>query len=152
MQKQCAGLLLFRRQPRLEVLLGWPGLPYPGGKIWQIPKGKTKEKEPLLAAARREWTEETGQSIATEIFLALGSVTQGDKDVFIWAFEGDCDTTKPFASRVVSIKWPANSNSLSLFRELDRIQFFSLEAAYRAIVPAQIPFLTALETKLKETQ
>ena len=59
-----AGLLLFRR-PRgsLEVFLAHPGGPFWRGRdigAWTIPKGLVASGEELLAAARREFEEETG--------------------------------------------------------------------------------------------
>src|SRR5688500_13083559 len=74
-----AGLLLFRRsggQP--EVFLAHPGGPFWKNKdagAWTIPKGLVEEGEELLAAACREFEEETG--IAPKApYLPLGSVRQ----------------------------------------------------------------------------
>jgi len=58
-----AGLLLYRRLPRLEVLLGHLGGPYFTRKddgAWSIPKGEIEDGEDKLAAAKRETLEETG--------------------------------------------------------------------------------------------
>ncbi len=62
--KKSAGLLLFREAAgRLEVLLVHPGGPFWAKKdagAWSIPKGGIEEGEEPLAAARREFEEETG--------------------------------------------------------------------------------------------
>src|SRR5205085_6107839 len=73
-----AGILPFRRHGRLEVLLGHPGGPFWAKKdagAWTIPKGLVYPREELLAAALREFTEETGFT-AREQFIALAPVKQ----------------------------------------------------------------------------
>ncbi len=57
-----AGLLVFRRKTELEVLLAHPGGPFWAKKddgVWTIPKGLVEPGDDLIAAARREFTEET---------------------------------------------------------------------------------------------
>ena len=62
--KQSAGLLLYRlRDGGIEVLLGHPGGPFWRRKDlgdWSIPKGLVAVDETPLAAAKREFAEETG--------------------------------------------------------------------------------------------
>src|SRR6476661_5658710 len=69
-----AGVLVYRRRPAgLEVFLVHPGGPFWARKdigAWSIPKGEFGGEENALDAARREFTEETGQAIGGE-FLAL---------------------------------------------------------------------------------
>ena len=64
MAKRSAGLLLYRRRKgSIEVLLVHPGGPFWAKKdlgAWSIPKGEYAEGEDPLAAARREFEEETG--------------------------------------------------------------------------------------------
>src|ERR1041384_5723808 len=64
MAKTSAGLLLFRRPARgTEVFLVHPGGPFWANRddgAWSIPKGEIAAGEDPLAAARREFTEETG--------------------------------------------------------------------------------------------
>ena len=72
-----AGLLMFRRTGgRLEVLLAHPGGPYWARKdegAWTLPKGELAEGEEPLAAAVREFAEETGFTPAPP-YLPLGEV------------------------------------------------------------------------------
>ena len=68
MPKLSAGILLFRRRAAgLEVMLVHPGGPFWAKKdegAWSIPKGLADEGEDLLAAAKREFLEETGMPVA----------------------------------------------------------------------------------------
>jgi predicted NUDIX family NTP pyrophosphohydrolase len=88
---------MYRRLPRagLEVYLAHPGGPFFKNKdegSWTIPKGEIPEGEQPLAAALREFEEETGLRIdpATRL-VDLGSIRQkGGKVVQAWAVEGDC--------------------------------------------------------------
>ena len=95
MPKVSAGILLFRRRPAgLEVMLVHPGGPFWAKKdaeAWSIPKGLADEGEDLLAAAKREFLEETGTAIEGA-FLDLGAHKQpGGKTIVAWACEGDFD-------------------------------------------------------------
>ena len=64
MRKQSAGVLVFRRRPKVVEVL----LVHPGGPFWakrdagarSIPKGEYADVEDAETAARREFTEETG--------------------------------------------------------------------------------------------
>jgi len=62
--KRSAGILLFRRSgSEIEVLLAHPGGPLWKNKdegAWTIPKGEYGDAEDPLAAAKREFAEETG--------------------------------------------------------------------------------------------
>src|SRR3712207_5217885 len=95
MARQSAGILLYRRRSgRLEVFLVHPGGPFWARKddgAWSIPKGELEEDEDSLAAARREFLQETGV-VVDGTFAALTPVRQaGGKVVHAWAVEGDLD-------------------------------------------------------------
>ena len=68
MPQRSAGILLYRRRGRggVEVLLVHPGGPFWAKKdegAWSIPKGGYEPGEDPLAAARREFAEETGSQV-----------------------------------------------------------------------------------------
>jgi len=93
MPKRSAGLLMFRRRgDGLHVLLVHPGGPFWKNKdlgAWTIPKGEHDAGEEALAAATREFREETGIEPRGP-FIQLTPVKQaGGKLVEAWAFEGD---------------------------------------------------------------
>ncbi len=148
MAKVSAGLLLYRkRNDSLEVFLAHPGGPFYIKKdtgVWGIPKGEIGEGEDALAAAQREFEEETGFK-ASGPFLSLTAVTQkGGKLVQAWAFEGDCDPEK-MKSNTFTIEWPPRSGKQQEFPEVDRAAWFSINEAKQLINPAQISFLEELQ-------
>ena len=112
MPKRSAGLLMFRRlKGELQVFLAHPGGPLWASKdrgAWTVPKGEYGKEEDPLAAAQREFKEETSFEAAGE-FLSLGTVQQkSGKRVTAWAFEGDCDPAE-LVSNTCEIEWPPRS-------------------------------------------
>ncbi|MBS1150991.1 MAG: hypothetical protein H6Q89_2689 [Myxococcaceae bacterium] len=151
MAKVSAGLLLFRRTPGgPQVLLAHPGGPFFARKdlnAWGVPKGEVEAGEDLLAAARREFAEETGFDPAGP-FLPLDAVKQrSGKVVHAWAAEGDLDP-KQLVSNTFELEWPRGSGKLQTFPEIDRAEWFSLEAARAKILSAQAVFLDRLAAAL----
>jgi predicted NUDIX family NTP pyrophosphohydrolase len=147
--KKSAGLLLFRgSRASLEVVLVHPGGPFWANKddgAWSIPKGEFADGEEPLAAAIREFEEETGQQIAGE-FLPLEPVKQaGGKTVLAWAVRGDFDPSH-LGSSTFSMEWPRGSGRQRNFPEVDRAAWFSLDVARRKINAGQSPLLDQLES------
>ena len=145
-----AGLLAFRRQNALEVLLAHPGGPFWAKKdagAWTIPKGLAEADARLLLTARREFTEETNLA-AEGHFIALEPVRQkSGKVVHAWAFEADFDLSA-FASNSFEIEWPPKSGRRQRFPEIDRIAYFTLAVAMDKILAYQRPFLRELERRV----
>ena len=145
--KRSAGLLLYRRKGEsLEVFLVHPGGPFWAKKdpgAWSIPKGEYAEDEDALAAARREFAEETGIPAPSNA-VALGELKQaGGKIVVAWAAEGDCDPAK-LVSNLCLIEWPPRSGRKIEIPEVDRAAWFSLDEARERILKSQQPFLDRL--------
>ena len=153
MPKQSAGLLMYRRQnATLEVFLVHPGGPFWAKKdlgSWTLPKGEYAEGEEPLAAARREFVEETG-FLADGDFIDLGTIKQaGGKLVRAWAFEGDCDPAA-LISNQFQMEWPPRSGRLAEFPEVDRGAWFSLADAREHILVTQQPILSLLMDRLAQ--
>ena len=146
-----AGILAYRRSGAIDVLLAHPGGPYWAKKdagVWTIPKGLVDAGEDLLAAARREFTEETG-FIAREPFIPLGAVKQkSGKVVHGFACEGDFDPEQ-LSSNTFEIACPPKSGQRKSFPEIDRVEWFRLAAAREKILIYQLPFLVEFETILR---
>jgi predicted NUDIX family NTP pyrophosphohydrolase len=152
--KQSAGLLMFRKSgDELEVFLVHPGGPYWVNKdagSWTVPKGEFNLEENPIAAARREFQEETGFQAAGP-FLELGSVRQkSGKVVFAWAFEGDCDPAL-LISNTCEIEWPPRSKKRVSIPEIDRGAWFSPSRASQFIREEQRTFLDRLTRQITLT-
>lgn len=146
-----AGLLMYRySESILEVFLLHPGGPFWAGKdkgAWTIPKGLIDPGEDHLAAAKREFEEETSIS-CSEPFIGLGEVRlKSGKRIFAWAFRGSGDTPC-VKSNLLSLEWPPRSGRKTDFPEIDEGQFFSLPIARKKINASQKEFLDRLETEL----
>lgn len=152
MPRLSAGLLMYRiKDGAIQVLLAHPGGPYFAKKddeSWSIPKGEPGPDEDLLLTAQREFEEETGLKPAGP-FVALQPVKQkGGKVVHAWAFVGDCDPTT-IHSNTFTMEWPPKSGQQQTFPEIDRAEFFDLEAARRKIKSGQVGLIDELETILE---
>jgi predicted NUDIX family NTP pyrophosphohydrolase len=152
MKKNSAGLLLYRESgSELEVLLVHLGGPFWAKKdrgAWFIPKGEIEPGEDKLAAARREFREETGIVPQGE-FVPLGSVThKSGKQVTAWAFAGDCDPAA-IRSNTFRLEWPPRSGKFAEFPEIDRAAFFTVEAAKEKMHEAEFALLLRLQEALE---
>jgi predicted NUDIX family NTP pyrophosphohydrolase len=146
-----AGLLLYRRRSGgIELLLVHPGGPFWRNKdlgAWSIPKGEYAQGEEPLAAAQREFEEETGMRPAGDC-IALGELKQrGGKIVTAFALEGDFDP-KELRCNSFELEWPPRSGRRQSFPEVDRAQWFSPGEAQRKILPSQSEFITRLLSAL----
>ena len=143
-----AGLLLFRRsRGGLQVFLAHPGGPFWSARdlgAWTVPKGLVKEGEGLLAAAVREFEEETGIRPQGP-FLPLGSVRQkAGKLVHAWAWEGGADPRR-VRSNSMRAEWPRGSGRWLTFPEVDRCEWFDARTARQKINRAQAELIDRLE-------
>jgi len=153
MPKRSAGILLYRRtETGLELLLVHPGGPFWAKKdlgAWSIPKGEYSEGEDALAAATREFEEETGVRPQGN-FLPLGEVVQpGRKIVTAFALEGDLDPAT-LKSNTFEMEWPPKSGRKASFPEVDRAQWFSPADARQKILKGQSEFITRLLNELSK--
>jgi predicted NUDIX family NTP pyrophosphohydrolase len=147
MAKSSAGLVMYRtRNAQLEVLLVHLGGPFWTKKdagAWFIAKGEINPGEQELAAAQREFEEETGLKPAPP-FLSLGNVKhKSGKKVSAWAFEGDCDPAA-VRSNKFQMEWPPRSGKMQEFPEIDRAAFYTLEAAREKMHPTEFEFVSRL--------
>ena len=148
-----AGLLMYCKKNDLKVFLVHPGGPFFRNKdddFWGIPKGLTEEDENHLQAAVREFEEETGIKPEGE-FIPLGSIIQkGGKKVFAWAFECPDDAPIKITSNTCEVEWPPRSGIRITIPEVDKGEFFLIEAAKVKMKNAQLDFLERLLSSLSE--
>ena len=145
-KKVSAGILLYRRRDDLEVFLVHPGGPFWAKKdlgAWSLPKGELDEREDALAAAMREFTEETGLPIRGEFRSLQPHRQPSGKTIVAWAVEGDCDPADVRSNRF-SMEWPPRSGKQREFPEVDRAAWFSIAEARRRIVAGQAAFIDQL--------
>jgi predicted NUDIX family NTP pyrophosphohydrolase len=147
MPQRSAGILLYRRRGgAVEVLLVHPGGPFWAKKddgAWSIPKGEYQDGEDPLAAARREFAEETGAVPEGEA-VPLGAFRQSAaKTVDVWAVEGEFDPVG-LKSNTFTMEWPPRSGRTGEFPEVDRAVWLAPAEAERKILKGQRPILEAL--------
>lgn len=151
--KRSAGILVYRGEGALlEVLLVHPGGPFWTKKddgAWFIPKGEINPDEEPLAAALREFAEELGMPPPAAPALELGTVkNKGGKLIFAWALPGDL-SLDGFKSNTFSLEWPPRSGKQREFPEVDRAQYFALEATRTKMHPAELPLVERLVALLQ---
>ena len=149
MKKYSAGILVFRQNPDVEVLLLHLGGPFWAKKdSWTIPKGEIKPDEDEFAAAKREFFEEVGMAAPDGKYIDLGQIDQPpDKTNHIWAVAGSLNLSG-FKCNEFSMEWPPRSGKMQTFPECDRAEWFSLNQAKDKLLKAQQGFIDRLESQL----
>ncbi len=149
MGAKSAGLLVYRIAAGgvVEVLIAHPGGPFwarKGDGSWTVPKGEYEENEDPLAAAFREFAEETGLEVPHRHAVFLGELRQpAGKRVMVWALEGDVDVTRA-SSNTFQLEWPRGSGQVSEFPEVDRLEWVTVGLARQRLLKGQVPFLDRL--------
>jgi predicted NUDIX family NTP pyrophosphohydrolase len=152
MPKRSAGLLVYRRDAGIEVLLVHPGGPFWARKddgAWSVPKGEYEPSEDPLEVALREFEEELGAEPPDPAgALPLGELRQpSGKVVSAWAVEGDLDVSD-VRSNMFEMEWPPRSGRTQEFPEVDRAGWFSPDQARRKLLRGQVGFLDRLAEQL----
>jgi predicted NUDIX family NTP pyrophosphohydrolase len=148
MPKLSAGILLYRsRQGAVEVLLVHPGGPFWAKKdlgAWSIPKGEYEPGQDPLAAALREFQEETGHEPPDDGLVELGTIRQrSGKVLTAWAAAGDLDPATVVSNRF-TMEWPPRSGVQQEFPEIDRAGWFDPETARAKLLAAQAELVDRL--------
>ncbi len=135
-----------------EFLLVHPGGPFYKNKdlgVWSVPKGEGDGDEDPLATAIREFEEETGLRPEGDFKELQPIIQKGGKKVFCWALSGDFDVEKQ-VSNTFPLEWPPKSGKMLDVPEIDRAEWFRLEAAKLRIKEKQIPLLEELNGWLQK--
>lgn len=141
-----AGLLVFRTTVQgPEFLLVHPGGPFWVRRdegAWSIPKGLVDPGEDPLAAARREFHEETSLAAPPEgDYIRLADLRQkSGKTVLCWLVAGDLDLAE-FHSNSFEIEWPRGSGRKLVAPECDQAAYFATDVALRKILGGQAGFI-----------
>jgi predicted NUDIX family NTP pyrophosphohydrolase len=151
MPTSSAGILLYREPAAPEVFIGHMGGPFWAKKdagAWSIPKGIVDPGEGLLAAALREFAEETGSPAPRVDYEPLGDFRYSSGKV-VTVFAGLSAAPIDFAPQpTVTVEWPPRSGRSLSFAELDRVAWVPLDAARDLLVKGQRPALDALAALL----
>lgn len=100
------------------------------------------DEEPL-AAAKREFKEETGQAVDGN-FIELKPVRlKSGKTVHAWAIKGDINH-ETITSNLFEMEWPPKSGRKQSFPEIDRAGWFVVEEAKLKLNAAQAAFIDEL--------
>ena len=151
--KRSAGILLYKETDGdLYVFLVHPGGPFWKNKdlgSWSIPKGEFTDDEEPLAAALREFEEETGV-VPEGDFRELRPVTlKSGKLILAWAAEGDLDESV-IVSNTFDMEWPPGTGKVSSFPEVDRAGWFPVDEALKKVNPAQAELIHQLVRAARE--
>ena len=140
-----AGLLPYRIDSGLEVMIAHPGGPFFAGRdngAWSIVKGMVERGEDDEQTAIREFEEETGWPAPTDDWVSLGeTVLRSRKVVVAWAVAGDFDPTAldPGMFQMHGRSYP----------EIDRVAWMTPIVARAKLSDAQGVFVDRLETHLR---
>ena len=142
--RKSSGILLYRlKNNHPEFFLIHPGGPFWKNKdvgAWSIPKGEFDDTEEALAAAVREFKEETGYDLHGT-FEELTPVKQkGGKLVYAFIVEGDLDASA-INSNTFKMEWPYKSGKWITVPEVDKADWFTIDEAKSKINSAQVAFL-----------
>ena len=146
--KKSGGILLYKfSDETLRIFLVHPGGPFWKNKdleSWSIPKGEFSDDEEALAAAIREFEEETGTAVSGD-FRALSPVKmKSGKIIYAFAIEGDIDI-ETIKSNDFEMEWPPKSGKLQKIPEVDRGEWFPVAVAIQKVNPAQVPLIIELQ-------
>jgi predicted NUDIX family NTP pyrophosphohydrolase len=152
--KLSAGTLLYRVESADPGVIGSPVLVllvHMGGPFWarkdehawSIPKGEYTEGEDPHAVAAREFAEELGSPLPDGEEFDLGSTTQSGKSVRAFARAADFDAST-CVSNTFELEWPPGSGRRQSFPEVDRAEWFLVDAARSKLVKGQVVFLDRL--------
>lgn len=150
-----AGILVFKKvNNQLYFLLAHPGGPFYKKKdmgTWGIPKGLLEKDEEPLAAAKREFLEETNLVLEGNDFLELPVVKyKNGKTLYSWALEVKDLPLENFKSNTFEMKWSSKSEELATFEEIDQLIFFELTIAKEKIHPIQLPLVEWVEKQFNQ--
>lgn len=140
-----AGLLPFRLDNTLEVLIAHPGGPFWANRdegAWSLVKGLIESGEDERAAAAREFEEETGWAVSSSKWIPLGETRLKSRKVVVaWAVEEEFDPNalSPGTFQMHGREYP----------EVDRVDWVSPDTARLKLNPALTVFVDRLEEHLE---
>ena len=144
-----AGILPWRRTDvGLELFLARMGGPFWANReegAWSIVKGELAAGEEPVAAALREFAEETGLPLSGPL-LPLAPIRQaGGKQVLAYAIEAPDLDPAAVRSNSFAVEWPRGSGRYRRYPEVERAAWLSPAEARRLLVKAQAALVDEVE-------
>src|SRR5262249_16192844 len=103
---------------------------------WSIPKGEFDAGEEPLAAARREFAEETGAAVEGPFQALPPQRLRSGKTVHAFAVKAVIDVDAG-RSNTFEMEWPPRSGRGQAFAEIDRGGWFTVDEALAKITAGQ---------------
>ena len=151
MNEIIAGIILYRMQPDLQLLLAHPGgpsQPESDEGTWSIPRDYIETGPKSLEATKHKF-EETFGFIPKGDYIDLETVAlEDDEPMQAWAVSHSLPDSYIFEPFWFEMEWPPGSGQVQSFPEIDRIQYFGPFEARKKISAPQIPFISKLITSL----
>lgn len=152
MKKQSAGIIPYRIvKKQLFFFIAHPGGPFYRKKdigFWTIVKGEIEEGEEPINCAIREFKEETGISITSDLMPLTPIKQKSGKLVHAWAVEQEINP-ESVKSNMFQMEWPPKSGTMAEFPELDKFEWFNLQATIEKLIPAQTPLVYEVMDRLQ---
>lgn len=146
-RRKSSGILVHRDGAlETEVFLVLHGGPYWVNKdagAWTIPKGEFDDTETPLAAAIREFKEETGTALQGDFIELQPIIQKAGKQVFAFALKAELDA-ETIQSNTFKMEWPPKSGNWQAFPEVAKAAWFPISEAKEKINAAQVAFLDEL--------
>jgi len=152
MKKQSAGIIPYRIvKKQLFFFIAHPGGPFYRKKdngFWTIVKGEIEEGEEPIKCAIREFKEETGLSITGNLMPLTPIKQKSGKLVYAWAVEQEINPESA-KSNTFQVEWPPKSGTMAEFPELDKFEWFNVQATIEKLLPAQTPLVYEVMDRLQ---
>lgn len=152
MKKQSAGIIPYKLvKKQLFFFIAHPGGPFYRKKdngFWTIVKGEIEEGEEPIKTAIREFEEETGISIQSDLMPLTPIKQKSGKLVHAWATAQEINP-EGVKSNMFEMEWPPKSGKMAEFPELDKFEWFNAQTTLEKLLPAQTPLVHEVMERLQ---
>ncbi len=132
------------------VHMGGPFWAHKDAASWSLAKGiYDPAEETPEAAARREFSEETGAPVPEGPLVDLGEVRMSSGK-YVRGYAVEAPRSLAFvSSNTFETEWPPRSGIVKTYPEVDRADWFTIADARQRLVKGQLPLLDTLESLVR---